>query len=87
VQSKGFVREEEHPSDNVGKGCLQSQRNREACQPSDSQSLKLGSYPRNYQDPSDSDYNPGYPDAISYGPYKLLGTACLFGQCGKPSTK
>src|SRR5712691_9935601 len=79
VQSKGLVREEEDPRNNVGKGCLKSQGNCEACQPRDSQSLKLGSDPRNYQDSSDGDYNPGDPDAIPYGPNELLGSACSLG--------
>jgi hypothetical protein len=37
----------------------------------DSQSLKLGGYPCDYQDTGDGDYDPGYPEAISYSPDEL----------------
>ena len=69
-----FVREEEYPRNNVGKSCLKSQGNCETCQPGNSQSLKLGSYPGNYQHSSDGDNNPGYPNAIPYSPNELLGS-------------
>src|SRR2546428_126928 len=79
VQSKCLVREEEYTRNNIGKGCLQSQGNCEACQPCHGESLKLGSDTRNYQHSGNGDYNPGYPNAITDIPNELLGYSCLPG--------
>ena len=42
-------------------------------------SLKFRGYSSNYQDSSDGDYDPGYPDAIPDIPDELLGSACFSG--------